>query len=370
MPAGFKIYSNRCVLANGPVRFKIRFFKPANRMSDHLNYKDLRELMVGHFSLADIRQLCFDLDINYDELSGDRLSGKVIALIDFMSKRGQMAALLARLAEERPQVRWPARVEPAGDTLKPAEYLLSPTGGNEENPFGRTGKIRDPAAYLVRQPLTTALFHELKKGVSLSIVGPSQTGKSSLLWYLTRHGPREIGLPADDFLYLSMELIHDETDFFDYICSHLEIETTRGFRLARRLRGRKIILCLDEIEKMAWDGFSLNVRTELRGLADGQDAPFTLVIASRSPLGQLFPDSPELTSPLAGLCMQVDMPPFSAEEAHALADLYLAEADLKLSAAEIQAAWATTAGHPRQVQAALRKAYDRLLQTDAGRSAS
>jgi hypothetical protein len=57
------------------------------------------------------------------------------------------------------------------------------------NPFGYKGKITDPALYLVRQPLTKMVFDELRKGVSLSIVGDSQTGKSSLLLHIVRAGP-------------------------------------------------------------------------------------------------------------------------------------------------------------------------------------
>ncbi len=42
---------------------------------------------------------------------------------------------------------------------------------------------------------------------------------------------------------------------------------------------------------MAWErfGFTRRVRSHLRGLADGDDAPLALVIASRTPLAQLFP---------------------------------------------------------------------------------
>jgi hypothetical protein len=172
-------------------------------------------------------------------------------------------------------------------------------------------------------------MHELSKGVSLSIVGESQTGKSSLLWHIIQSGPGMLNRPAGDFIYLSLELIHSDDDFFDYICGELGVATYRGFRLARVLRGRKVVLCLDEIEKMTWESFSLNVRTELRGLADGTNAPFTLVIASRSPLGQLFPDSQVMTSPLAGLCMQLTMPNFSLQETRELVSQYLRGMDNK-----------------------------------------
>ena len=81
--------------------------------------------------------------------------------------------------------------------------------------------------------------------------------------------------------YLSLEWVDDENEFYEALCDALSIEICRGFKLTRALRGKRIVLCLDEIEKMAWDGFTTKVRSQLRGLADGPDAPLKLVIASR-----------------------------------------------------------------------------------------
>lgn len=328
-------------------------------MVGQFNYQELRRLIGAHFDLEGLKGLCFDLDLDYDELAGDRLSSKTISLVEHFRKRGQMPHLIMALAQARPLIEWPqweASIE-----SQPADLNFGLHSPHPNNPFGRRGQIQDAADYLIRQPLTDAVFNELQKGVSLSIIGPSQTGKSSLLWYITQQGPKVMGKPANDFIYLSLELIHSEADLFDYICYELGIETARGFRLARQLRGRKVVLCLDEIEKMTWDGFSLNVRTELRGLADGAGAPFVLVIASRSPLDHLFPDSPEMTSPLAGLCMQVSMPFFTLAEAQALVHYYLKDSDVVLPVEMVKAAWHTTEGHPRNLQLALRKAFDELL---------
>ena len=330
-------------------------------MNNHFNYQELRQLMEMYLSLDELHTLCFDLGIDFDNLSGDRLGTKTIALIEQMRKSKQMARLLSELQSTRPATEWPEwKTEIEETTL---DHPLPFIPNEKNNPFGLSGKIQSPEDYLVRQPLTHAVMQELQKGVSLSVVGPSQTGKSSLLWYISQFGHQHMNLAPEDFIYLSFELIHSDDDLFDYICMELDIAPTRGFRLARQLKNRKIILCLDEIEKMAWDGFSLNVRTELRGLADGITAPFTLLIASRSSLGQLFPDSPEMTSPLAGLCMQINMPFFSLEETKLLVARYLENSELALPAEAVEEAWQSSQGHPRQLQLALRDAFNELMLT-------
>lgn len=222
------------------------------------------------------------------------------------------------------------------------------------NPFGLTGCVKDPNFYLVREPLTETIFNELAKGVSLSLVGASQTGKSSLLWHIVQQAPARLDRPTSDFVYVDMQLIHTENDFYACICDELGIPLNRGYLLGRSLKGRKVFLCLDEIEKMTWDGFTLNVRTDLRGLADGIEAPLTLLIASRSPLNQLFPDSATVTSPLGNLCQQIQMPPLTLAEIRRLNTQYLRDTHSIFSDQALEQIWQQTQGHPFAVQVALK----------------
>jgi hypothetical protein len=227
-----------------------------------------------------------------------------------------------------------------------------------ENPFGDRGRIEDPERYFVRQPLTREVLDELRKRQSVSIVGDSQTGKSSLLWYITRMGPELLNRPTSDFAYFSMELVRSEDEFFEYLCDELGVPHCRGYKLEKALRGRQVILCLDEIEKMTWQGFSHDIRSELRGLADGASAPLTLVIASRSPLGQVFPDSPGMTSPLAGLCNQLSVPPFTPPEALALAHFRLNGTGASLPDSLVETSCRQANGHPAALQKALHDLYE------------
>jgi hypothetical protein len=231
------------------------------------------------------------------------------------------------------------------------------------NPFGDTGRIHDPDRFFDREDLLRQIFEELSKGVNLSLVGDSQVGKSSLLSMVCALGPERLSLPAEAFAYLSLEWVDDEDDFYEALCDALGIEACRGFKLTRALRDKRVVLCLDEIEKMAWEGFSVRLRSQLRGLADGPAAPLKLVIASRSPLAHLFPDSPELDSPLAGICRQLDVTPFSPEVGRAFLADRLRDTGLTFSQEEITVAIHESDGHPARLQQILRGLYEQRAST-------
>lgn len=228
-----------------------------------------------------------------------------------------------------------------------------------KNPFGIAGKIQDQRYYLRRQPLTYEIFETLGNGASISLTGASQTGKSSLLWHITQTGAAVLNRPAEEFIYIDMQILHNDDDFFGYLCDELDIPVCRGYQLGRKLRGRKIVLCLDEFEKMKWEGFTPTVREELRGLADGngKNQPFTLLIASRTPLDTLFNDNPDRTSPLANLCLSMKMPPFNLNEAEALTKLYLNGNNIELSDEAVKQAWQRSGGHPQTLQVELKTAF-------------
>ena len=228
-----------------------------------------------------------------------------------------------------------------------------------DNPFGLRGRIEDPKRYLVRQPLVNEVFDELRKGVSLSIVGNSESGKSSLLWYICHAGPERLARPQNDFLFITLQMIRGEDELFQAICEQADIPFCRGYSLGRALKDRKLILCLDEAERMTWQGFTAELRDELRGLADGASAPFTLVIASGTPLDRLFTDSSP-TSPLYNLCSRIDIKPFTLDEAQALSDLYLEGTSLHLSSKTIEEAWQKSIGQPGSLQQALKEAVEVL----------
>ncbi len=220
------------------------------------------------------------------------------------------------------------------------------------NPFGDMGRIEDPDRFFDREEIMRRIFEELKKGSNISLTGETQIGKSSVLSMICKQGPEKMNLPPENFVYLSMEWVDDEEDFYKVLCEDLKIPDCRGGKLMRALRGKKYIVCLDEIEKMTWKGFSVNVRSHLRGLADGSAAPLRLLIASRSPLDSLFPDSPKMTSPLAGICMKMNLESFSEKVAREFIAHRLKPSGISFSNTEMETLLRESGGHPAKLQRA------------------
>lgn len=224
-----------------------------------------------------------------------------------------------------------------------ASLLLVP---DRPNPFLHTGRVTDPARFVGRRALLRQLFEELHKGSSRALLGDAQIGKSSILSMVCRLGPARLDLAPERFVYLDMQLISDEDDFWDALCGGLGVDVASGFRLERQLRGRRYVVCIDEIEKMHSASFPRSVREQLRGLADGDGAPLKLVIASRVPLDQIFPDAPGQTSPLSNLCPHVTVPPFSAAECRDLITSRLAGTGVTFDEAAIDALVRESGGVP------------------------
>lgn len=68
----------------------------------------LRELMLKHFDVSELKTLCFDLGVDYESLGnadGGRMD-KVRELILYFERRERMSELIAACARLRPEARW------------------------------------------------------------------------------------------------------------------------------------------------------------------------------------------------------------------------------------------------------------------------
>lgn len=240
----------------------------------------------------------------------------------------------------------------------PVPDALSTNSATTANPFLDTGRITDPARFFDRQKLLDQIIGLLRFGSNVSLVGPSEIGKSSILSMICTVGPARLRMPPTSFAFLTLEWVDTEDEFYEALCDAFGIETCRSYKLTRALRGRKYVLCLDEFEKMKWEGFTSRLRSHLRGLADGQDAPLKLVIASRSPLASLFPDSRELDSPLANICRQIDVGPFSPGIARDFIIERLGATGIRFTEDETGQLLADSAGHPAKLQQRAAKLFD------------
>ena len=69
--------------------------------------RELRKQIAHNFDTEEIKTLCFDLNLPFDELPGDRLSSKITALLIAVYRMGKLELLHDILSEERPTVEWP-----------------------------------------------------------------------------------------------------------------------------------------------------------------------------------------------------------------------------------------------------------------------
>ena len=79
---------------------------------DIVERNQLHEILVDRFSIDEIRTLCFELGIEYEELDGDGRTGKARELITYVERRGRTQDLINCAKIARPEANWPT-VQPS-----------------------------------------------------------------------------------------------------------------------------------------------------------------------------------------------------------------------------------------------------------------
>lgn len=64
----------------------------------------LRQILTKRFSLSEIKVLCFDMGIDYDELSGVDKVEKIMSLLQYIQRRLKLEDLVAYIKRSRPDV--------------------------------------------------------------------------------------------------------------------------------------------------------------------------------------------------------------------------------------------------------------------------
>jgi len=217
-----------------------------------------------------------------------------------------------------------------------------------DNPFYERGMIRDPARFFGRQRELREIFDLLRTGQNVSIIGDSKIGKSSLLYYIYTTGGDRLSVDYT-FIFLDLMRVTNEADFYERVVEELGDagNTTRQFE--RSLRGRRVILAVDEFERFKDDDFSAQVVNRLRSLAQGPE--LTLVLATHQPLETLFPHEGGV-SPFYNIFHRCVLGVFTEAEARQLLTSLLAEAAVTFSEAEVKRLLNITGCHPYQLQVA------------------
>jgi predicted NACHT family NTPase len=154
---------------------------------------DLHALLTEYFNLEELRALCFDLGLDYDELRGEIKSAKARELITVMLRQSRLAALASRVQVLRPDVDWPNVA-----TLSPDEWLAWTTATEMQSAADYLAAVRDYCA-----SLPSLTLHDIRPPKTLDEVyvplkaRPQPQEKQDLrglpdLEGLERHGPLSI----------------------------------------------------------------------------------------------------------------------------------------------------------------------------------
>ncbi len=222
-----------------------------------------------------------------------------------------------------------------------------------ENPFFAGGRIRDPRRFFNRERLVREIRSELRKGSSVSLVGESQVGKSSLLYYL--YATRAEWLPDVAIEYIDLQRVFSETDFCKRVLKRLGVEGNSLQDLRDALETREVILLLDEVERIAEADFSPRLHDLLRSLT--QEKNFALCVATQRPLEEVFPPrAPNGLSPFYNVFTRKIIERFTEAEARRLLTTRL----VTLSERDIERMLRESQCHPAQLQRLAKELYDQL----------
>ena len=67
----------------------------------------LRQLLTMHFDEGELRTLCFELGIEYDDLAGGNRADKTRELVKYLERRGRLSGLIETGKGLRPEISWP-----------------------------------------------------------------------------------------------------------------------------------------------------------------------------------------------------------------------------------------------------------------------
>ncbi len=216
-----------------------------------------------------------------------------------------------------------------------------------DNPFTDVGRINDPARFFPRPRTLREIQQTLAAGNSVSLVGESQIGKSSLLYYLYK--TQTVWHPEFKVAYLDMQKVFGEDVFVEDVLEMMG-RTGSDLRTLRRvLRNESLLLLMDEVEKLALKDFSNHLLDLLRAMI--QDGNLKLVVASRRPLTEVFPDD-GLTSDWYNVFTVQPLGPLSEKQVNAFLDARLGLHASLFTPEERQNLYQETNGHPARVQRA------------------
>ncbi|MEH2179510.1 ATP-binding protein [Nostoc sp.] len=256
-------------------------------------------------------------------------------------------------------------VEPTNPPLRDESHSANLLLQNH-NPFIlQHGRIEDPQQFFGRKHEISRVFEVLNNNSSVALIGEEGIGKSSLLWVICQQAENYLQLPREPVFLDLNNGVHDEGEFYFALCDKIGIPESKGYRLTRNLQKKKVLLAIDNLGRLIENGFTRQVRDQLRGLAEGRDASLRLILAASEPLDRLFNDSQDngKTSPLAGICQEEHIHPWDEGTMRAFITNRLANTSVSFTEEEIIQLIQESGGHPRKLMQLCYRIYSQYVES-------
>ena len=233
---------------------------------------------------------------------------------------------------------------------------------DHQNPFVPTNtRIENLEKFFGREPEIKQIFELLNNASSVVLIGEQAIGKSSLLYAVYQQSINLLQLPRQN-VFLDMNNIHNQEDFYFAICEKIDVPASIGQKFNRNLENKRVLLILDNVGKLNGAGFTRDMRDHLRGLAEGENACLKLVLAANESLQILFNDSYE-TSPLAGICLPIDIPVWDKTIIREFIKKRLQPTTIDFTEADIQKLIQESGGYPQKLTQLCYNLYKRYSES-------
>jgi len=254
---------------------------------------------------------------------------------------------------------WPnATTELVGDPplIQPPNHPVprSPEHSTPPNPFTDTLAIRDPVRFIGRETHLRRLMRVLRGG-SVALVGDRKIGKSSLLHRLAHSLRQE---PGQVVVFWDFFDLGDVKHLLMAANKALGAEGEKWDHFKRAVRGRRMVLLLDEFDVAPERGFDLDHLRQCRALCQVERG-LRLVTASRTLPREIFPDPGAGSWPYDFLGVQ-PLGPFTPDEACRLLAHPWAPDALSFEDATRDELIALSGCHPYRLQRAAYHRYEAL----------
>jgi len=131
-----------------------------------MNLTELRQILITRFDENELRDLCFDLQVDYDGLPGEGKTGRARELIAYLERRKRLPDLIKVGKQGRPDVSWPgatglAQWEPEMILIPAGEFLMGSDPGRDKDASESEQPQHTlylPDYYIARTPVTNAQY--------------------------------------------------------------------------------------------------------------------------------------------------------------------------------------------------------------------